>query len=176
MMRKFFTASYLVFSLGLIIYLVVYPGIKFPDPPPNSTLSVEPGDSETPYRRAYFTDYNRSEVIEHYRKQFDYLPILRLNYPPEDAQTIIRDRTRSVYLEELTHPFRESIFINGFIPSSAKDDIWYKGRHYEQKITVRFVPSMIVRRILINVITLVLGWMIVNEWVYFVKNSLWIFR
>lgn len=69
------------------------------------------------------------------------LPTYRLNYPPEEAQTIIRDQTRSTFLEEIVHPFRESIYINGFEPKDPKDAVIIEGRHFRQKIIVRFVPS-----------------------------------
>lgn len=124
----------------IFIGYILYPTTNFPKPPPYSMQSGEKADTESPFRKAYFTNFNRAEVVAHYYAKLNYLPILRLNHPPEDAQTIIRDQTRSTYLEELAHPFRESIFINGFEPSEAKDDIWYKGKNYEQKITIRYVP------------------------------------
>jgi len=69
------------------------------------------------------------------------LPTFRLNYPPEEAQTIIRDQTRSTFLQEIVHPMRESVYINGFEPADPKDAVIIKGRHFRQKIIVRFVPS-----------------------------------
>jgi len=133
-------------------------------------MSSEPADTEDAFRRSFFVDLNRQEVIEHYKRQFDYLPILRLNYPPEDAQTIIRDQTRSVYLEELTHPFRESIYINGFVPQVAKDDIWYKGVHYEQKITVKYVQSSRIVRMFIAVLTLIVSAWLIKEFSVDIRN------
>jgi hypothetical protein len=115
--------------------------MDFPVPPSDSLQSPEDADSETYYRRAYFTNYTREEVLDHYVEQFDYFPIVRLNYPPEDSQTLIRDQTRSTYLEELVHPLRESIYINGFKPKEAKDEIVFQERKFEQKIIIRYVPS-----------------------------------
>lgn len=138
----------LMVSVGTVLlsYAIV-PTKGFPEPLPGSRQSEEEADTEYIFRRAYFTDFNREEVIAHYQEQFKLsilgieIPAMRLNYPPEDAQVLIRDQTRSTFLEELVYPLRESFFINGFKPSVAKDEIWYKGVHYEQKITVRYVPS-----------------------------------
>lgn len=150
-----------VFGAGFLVYLLL-PSPQFPTPPPQSVQSSEDADIESPLRRAYFTNYTREQIIAHYKNQFRYGPVtLELNYPPEDAQTLIRDQTRSRYLEELVHPFRESIYINGFVSLVPKDDIWYKQVHYQEKITVRYVPSNAVTRIVVAVITLVLmGWII----------------
>lgn len=148
-MKKILIFAYSLFSVALIYYLAL-PNKEFPSPPPDSRQSEEPGDSEAlNIRRAYFTDFNRQEVIDYYKEQFAYLPVLRLNYPPEEAQTLIRDQTRSTFLEEIVHPLRESVYINGFKPTEAKDEIWYKGVHYEQKITVRYQTSPFWSRIII---------------------------
>lgn len=139
-----------IISLLLLVFLgyLALPSPRFPIQPPDSVQSLEDADTESPLRRAYFTDFSREQVLEHYRQQLEYSPVFglrmptyRLNYPPEDAQSLIRDQTRSTFLEEIVHPFRESFFVNGFTPTLAKDDIWYKGVHYERKITVRYVPS-----------------------------------
>ena len=175
-MKYFFLFIYSIISVVLLVYLSVYPNVDFPVPPIDAVQSMEMADTEDPLRRAYFTNYTREKVISHYRKQMDYLPTQRLNYPPEDAQTIIRDQTRSVYLEELTHPFRESVFINGFIAGTAKDDIWYKGEHFDQKITVRFVPNSLIYRLVIAVLTIVLGFLIFKEWMSSLKKNIWTFR
>lgn len=150
-----------VFGIGFFAYLFL-PSPAFPTPPPQSVQSMEDADIESPFRRAYFTNYTREQIIAHYKNQFRYGAFtLELNYPPEDAQTLIRDQTRSRYLEELVHPFRESVYINGFIPQVAKDDIWYKGVHYQEKITIKYIPSSLVSRIVVAVITLLLmGWII----------------
>lgn len=146
-MKKLFLIVAAIASIGLTIYTLI-PSPKFPEPPPGAVQSMEKADTEDPMRRAYFTNYTREQVIDHYKNQFRYQPlILRLNYPPEDAQTLIRDQTRSVYLEELVHPLRESLFINGFIAGVPKDDIWYKGVHYEEKIIVKYVKSSIFVRV-----------------------------
>lgn len=154
-----------VFALGVSIMVfvpifgyVTKPDYAFPSPPPGSVESSEPADTETPTRRAYFTDYTREEVMKHYAMQLTNSPTLRLNYPPEDAQTLIRDQTRSTFLEELVHPLRQSLYINGFEPKIAKDDIWYKGTHYRQKLIVRSVTSPIWARVGITTLIAILSY------------------
>lgn len=136
----------------------------FPVPPPDALQSQEPADTESLLRRSYFTNYTRDQVIEHYKTHFDREVMLRMNYRPEDAQTIIRDQTRSYYLEELVHPMRESLFINGFIAQNAKDDIWIEGKHWEQKLTIKYVSSSKFWRILIIWMAMGVFYILVNEW------------
>lgn len=162
--------SKLIFSLIFALFLLVgvryllIPNPPFPSPPPDALQSREPADTETPLRRAYFTDYTRDQVIKHYEAQWQYLPTLNLNYPPEEAQVIIRDQTRSTYLEELVHPMRESLFINGFEPQKQKDDIWINKRHFAQKITVRFVPSPLLARLIVFVLASAAVAILVWQW------------
>lgn len=157
-----------ILDLIFFIYLLL-PVPDFPVPPPDSIQSHEPADTETPLRRAYFTNSTREEVMDWYKDQMREsplynitLPTYRLNYPPEEAQAIIRDQTRSTFLEEIVHPFRESIFINGFEPKEKKDAIFIEGRDWRQKIIVKFVPSGILAKImvfvLINVSVIALYW------------------
>lgn len=158
---------YFVLFLFVALFLVylLLPVPKFPAPPPQSVQSMEDADIEDPFRRAYFTNYTRDQVIAHYKNQFRYKNFtMELNYPPEEAQTLIRDQTRSYYLEELVHPFRESLYINGFIPTKPQDEINYKGIHYEEKITVRYVPSNLGVRIIFAILTLGLMFWMVKEY------------
>lgn len=146
-----------IFSTGILLIFLIYlllPTPSFPVQPPDSMQSIEGADVETPLRRAYFTNYTRAQVLEHYQIQLERslffgipIPTYRLNYPPEDAFRLIRDQTRSVFLEEIVHPFRESLFVNGFVAREEKDDIWYRGVHYSQKITVKYSPAVAVVRI-----------------------------
>lgn len=154
-----------LFGIGFVVYLI-RPSPNFPNPPQDSTQSMEMADVESPFRRAYFTNYTREQVIAHYKNQFHLSKAtLELNYPPEDAQTLIRDQTRSVYLEELVHPFRESIYINGFIAQRPQDDIWYKGVHYQEKITIKYVPSSLAVRLLFALLTLGIMFWMIHEYV-----------
>lgn len=139
-MKKLIVAAFL-FLNALGVYYVWPETSAFPPPPSDAVQSFEPADVESPLRRSYFTNFNREEVINHYKSSFVGTVTMELNYPPEDAQIYIRDQARSWYLEELVHPLRESVFINGFIPQKAQDEIWHEGEHYYQKITIRLVPS-----------------------------------
>lgn len=130
------------------------PNFAYPTPPPDALKSQEPSDLESPLRQGYFTNFSRAEVLSWYGKQFDHinifgydskLPTPLLNYPPEDAETLIRDQTSSTFLQEYVHPFRESMFINGFEPKTADNEPAFtvEGKIYKQKIIIRMVPSNI---------------------------------
>lgn len=175
-MSNFFKTVFLASSLILIFYLLL-PDPDFPNPPPDALQSNEPADTETPLRRAYFTNATREEVMFHYKSQLEKsplfsipLPTYRLNYPPEEAQTLIRDQTRSTFLEEIVHPFRESLFINGFEPKEEKDTIRIAGKVWRQKVTVRLVPSSRLTRLTVVVLGLVLFWIAVRDWLVAAGN------
>ncbi len=140
----------IIFIIGLLYILAPVPSSVNDFPPlPNSLKSDEPGDIRTPYIRAYFTDLPREEVIAYFMSQFNRsswfavpLPTIRLrDYPPEEAVTRVMDQLKSSYLEELVHPLRESIFISGWVPTDPRYAINVSGRHFENKITVRYYPS-----------------------------------
>jgi len=150
-MNRYIKILIVVFGIALLVY-VSFPSPDFPSPPPGALQSKEPADSETPFRRAYFTDYSRQEVLDWYHKQFKWG--ILLNYPPEEAQTIIRDQTRSTFLQEFVHPLRESLYINGFEPNNAKDAINIEGQPFKQKIIVRYVVSRLSVRLLVTLLTL----------------------
>lgn len=162
-----------IFSLIILVLAVGYlllPTPPFPLKPPDSVQSLEDADTETSLRRAYFTNFTREEVMAYYEQQLVrspflgiQLPTYRLNYPPEDAFSVVRDQTRSTFLEEIVHPLRESLFINGFKPKEAKDEIWYKGIHFDQKITVRYSPSAIFIRLLLTFVAVVLLLFLIRE-------------
>lgn len=170
---------YIIFILLLSIttsYLSI-PSPSFPNPPPDSVQSLEEGDTEiTSQRRAYFTNYTREEVLNHYQNQLQptifgmKLSVYRLNYPPEDAYSIIRDQTRSSYLEEVVVPLRESLFVNGFIPTEAKDIIGYRGATYYQKITVKYATSATFLRVIILITALTSTVYILKEATYLLKS------
>jgi len=91
-------------------------------------------------------------------------PTYRLNYPPEEAQTLIRDQTRSTFLEEIVHPFRESFYVNGYMPSKENEIIMVSGKKFLQKTIIRYVPSNIVIRFLFGAISLTLFYFLFCEW------------
>jgi len=169
-MKALFKILFVVSSLVFIFYLLL-PTPSFPEPPPDALQSDEPADLEDPLRRGYFTDLSRQEVLEHYQKEFNKsplgnfsLPTYRLNYPPEEAQTRIRDQTRSTFLEEIVHPFRESLFINGFEPKFDKDVILIEDKIWRQKIIVKYVQSRTFIRVVAGIATLTLACILFREW------------
>lgn len=176
-MRNAIRVIYILFALASTFYLLL-PSPKFPDPPSDALQSDEPADTETPLRRAYFTNLTREEVIKHYRNQFMKssfagipMPALRLNYPPEEAQTKIRDQTRSTFLEEIVHPFRESFYINGFEPKNEKDTIIIKKRPWRQKIIVRYIPSSAIVRVSLMLVAFLASSLLVKEWLLELKRA-----
>jgi len=169
--KRILIAIFVLFCAISLGYISL-PNFDFPKPPPDSLQSQEPGDTETPLRRAYFTNYTRSQVLDWYKGEFEgssflgiKLPTYLMNYPPEDAQTIIRDQTRTTFLQEVVHPFRESFYINGFEPTAAKDAIFIGGKAWRQKIIIRFIPSLIWVRIAIFAGTAVFMVILFEAWV-----------
>lgn len=152
---------YIITSIIFLFYLLL-PNPDFPEQLPDSIQSFEPADIETPLRRGYYTNMTRDEVMSFFynrsklSKFFNIpLPTYRLNYPPEEAQTLIRDQTRSTFLEEIVHPFRESFFINGFEPKEDKDMIFIDARKWRQKVIVKYVPNSPILRFLVGISTII---------------------
>lgn len=163
MINKILLTAYVLISFVVLGY-VLLPNYEFPAMLPDSIQSFEPADVETPLRRGYYTDMTRQEVLNWYENQFKTAPILNLpmptyllNYPPEESQTIIRDQARSTFLQEIVHPFRETVFINGYEPAPTDDEhkIVIDGKRYRQKIIVRYVPTNTILRFIISLATLI---------------------
>ena len=171
------------FSIVCVVFVgyLVLPNPSFPIPPPDSLKSQEPADLESPLRQGYFTNYTRAQVIAWYENQYNHssflglkLPTLLFNYPPEEAQTLIRDQTSSTFLQELVHPLRESMYINGFKPPSKNDEpvFFVGGKHWAQKIIIRSVPSPLWARLVIFAGTIAMIWVLCKAWYKSVcKNS-----
>jgi len=161
LVKSLVKTGYIIFSIIFLSYLLL-PNLSFPEPPPDSLQSLEPADLENQFRRSYFTNFGREFIIKYYQKKFKLLifdkslPSVRLNYPPEEAKTLIRDQTRSTYLEEIVYPFRESLFINGFEPTSEKDTIIVSGQKWHQKVTLKYVPSNAFARLMLGIASLIL--------------------
>ena len=177
-MSVLFKILYIILA-SVFVFYVLLPNPSFPEPLPYSLQSSEPADVETSLRRGYYTDLSREEVLKYYQGQLKksaffniYLPTYRLNYPPEEAQVIIRDQTRSTFLEEIVHPFRESFYINGFEPNEPQNIIEVDGKIWRQKIIVRFVPSNTFARLPIILISLVLLWIVTKQFVFAVGELL----
>jgi hypothetical protein len=165
----------IIFSIFILLLVYILPkSPEFPKPPIDSVQSDQPADVESPLRRAYYTNLSRSEVISHYEKEFNkgfkiYTP--RLNYPPEDAQLLIRDQTKSTFLEEIVHPLRESLYVNGFEPKSEEYAQFFRGVRWNQRIIIRYVPSSVWVRVLILVLTMVFSYFLLKEYQYAKKCS-----
>lgn len=145
-------------------YLLI-PSPQFPKAPPGSLRSNEPGDMESVYRRAYFTNLSRSEVLAHYGREFSgSLPQFLLNYPPEESFALIRDQTKSSWLQEYVHLGRESLYINGFYPTKPTEQININGVHYLNKITIRYVPSDPVARLTVLSLVAIGIYLLVKEY------------
>jgi hypothetical protein len=148
----------LAFSAVFLIYLGL-PSPEFPAPPEGSLQSNEPGDIKDQNVKAYFTDLSREEIITSYQEKFRLINFQNLpsftirlaNHPPEDARTVIREQIQSSYLEELVHPFRESIYINGFEPREEKDKIVVNGKNFKNKIVIKYVRPSGMERILVGI-------------------------
>lgn len=160
---------YVTLTVFFLFYLALETS-PFPNPPNDVYQSGEPADVESYYRRGYYTDLTRGEVLSYYKNIYGTnilgykLPTYRLNYPPEESQTIIRDQTRSTFLEEIVQPFRESVFVNGFEPSLDKDKIIINGYHWKEKIIVKQFPSNRILRVIVGFVSMIL--------VYFVAINL----
>lgn len=152
-------------ALLLLFYLLLPPPPELP-PLPQSLKSTEPGDTvQIPGVSAYYTNLSRQEVIEFYQKNFSHssffgIPLLtyRLNHPPEYAKQIIRDTQQSSYFEEIIHPFRESLFINGFEwendpftkpEQRFQNRMVINGQEFKCKVTLRPFYSNPIARILV---------------------------
>jgi hypothetical protein len=162
-MSKVLKFVLLVCICSIGIYLLL-PSPGFPTPPPNVLLSNEPADTESVYRRAYYTDLSRQEIMDHYTSQFSHPLQFKINLPPEDAAMVIRDQTRSSYLEEIIHPWKESLYVNGFVPVLPADTIERNGKIYANKITVKLVPSHAISRLTVLGMTAVCVYLIFKEY------------
>jgi len=158
------------------VYLLL-PTAKIAPPLPDSYKSTEPGDTtEISGLSAYYTNMSRRDVVNYYRVYFSKssflglpLPTYILNHPPEYTWEVIRDTTHSSFLEELVHPFRESLFVNGYEPvndpfkktGSKLGDYEFEGKKYSAKITVLEKGSNPVARLVIFAITIsTLAWLL----------------
>ena len=177
-MNKFFRILFFIFSFFLLLYLVwpFNPGnIEGFSDLPGSVRSKLSGDTtEVPDLKAFFSFNYRGFVIpfyiENYKRDSRFpFPPLRLNHPPEEAFTYIKDQTQSTYLEELTYPMRSSLFINGLEPFDEETKkprypgavmFGQDGKDYETKVVIRYYHSTLLQRII--------GWLGINLSVFLV--------
>ena len=178
-MRYFLNIPASAFLVVFLLYLVL-PTPPFPEPLPNSPQSTERGDStDLVHKRAYFTDFKRDEVLAYYQNELSRIsflgfgipvPTYRLNYPPEEGKQIIHGQIRTSYLEEIVHPFRESFYVNGFIPPTEKDTIIIDGRQFYEKVNVRYVNSYLFVRVGLAITSFILLMLLLrNFWQLFKK-------
>ncbi len=153
----------LFFTLGSIYLLLPSKGL--PPFPPGVRISIEPADTESPYRKSFYSNLSRSQLMQYYTNQFGRHFQIRLNHPPEEAQMLIRDQARSSWLEELVHPLKDSLYINGFFPTKPTEQINVKGVHYDNYVTVRYVPSHPIARVTVFALAVLCIYMLYIEYV-----------
>lgn len=178
-MKKKKLFFFLIFILGTI-YLSLPAPKNFPDLP-NSIKSTEPGDTvQIPGVSAYYTDTPRKDVINFYFKYFSRSPFLgiplityKVNHPPERIREVLRETQQSTYVEEIIHPFRESVFVSGFEwendpftpPKSRKKNILLvDGKIYKFKVTLFYQESKLWQRLIIFYLSLFLFYLILGEY------------
>ena len=151
-----------VYLLG--IYYLILPVPTLPSLT-DSVVSDEPGDTwQHPDQIAFYTNRdNRQDILDELQNKFS-LPGLakiinyRLNYRPEDTQDLVRDPLKSYYLEEVVHPFRESLFINVLDPEKsplirdedrAQQRMYFHGQFYPIKVTLKPIYAGLWARLLV---------------------------
>lgn len=170
-MKNFFKIfSIIIFFIGTF-YLVLPAPKDFPDLP-NSVKSIEPGDTtQIANIKAYYTNTPRKDVVNFYTRYFSKSPFrgitlinYRLNQPPERIREVLRSTQQSTYVEEVIHPFRESVFINGFEWNNdpftkperrIKNILEIDGKVYQFKVTLFYQESKIWQRLLIFYLSLI---------------------
>ncbi|KKU28442.1 MAG: hypothetical protein UX80_C0002G0073 [Candidatus Amesbacteria bacterium GW2011_GWA2_47_11b] len=153
----------IIIVILLSLYLLL-PAPKFPDSPPGSLQSNEPADTETIYRQAYYTNLTRPEIMDYYDQAFRGPIQYRLNLPPEDSFTVIRDQTKSSFLEQIVHPLRETLYINAFVPTKPTEQINIDGVHYFNKVTIHYLPSHPVSRLTVLALSSLLFLWLIKEY------------
>lgn len=173
MLRKIPSLLFFIFAIALLVYLAL-PAPKFPTMLWDFRVSEEPADKESPLRRGYYTNLTREQLIPHYREEFGWG--LMVNHPPEEAQVLIRDQTLSSFLEEIVHPMRESLFVNGFEPKSGKPVFEDGDMVYKKKVIIKYAQTNVFLREAVGIISLFLLWILSKEWVKTLKSLRWNFR
>lgn len=156
---------------------------------PQGVKSIEPGDTgQIANVSAYYTDMSRSEVLAFYTKYFSRstlwnIPLItyRLNHPPERIREVLRATQQSTFVEEIVHPLRESVFVNGFEwnndpftpPKSREQNIMVvNGKTYQFKITLFYQESKVWQRLIIFYFSVGLGYLLVKEAREFIKRTI----
>lgn len=174
---KIFKIFFIILAVLGTCYLVLPAPESFP-PLPNSVKSSEPGDTvQIAGVSAYYTDMPRTEVINFYYNYFSRSPFLaiplityKLNHPPERIREAIRATQQSTFVEEIVHPLRESVFVNGFewdndpfTPPKhrLKNILVVNGKTYQFKITIFYQASHLWQRLLVYYLILAFSYLII---------------
>lgn len=167
--------SKLVFFFVLLLgtfYLLLPAPKNFPDLP-EAVKSTEPGDTvQITNVSAYYTDMPRAKVVEFYTNYFSKssflgIPLItyKLNHPPERIREVLRETQQSTYIEEIVHPLRESVFVNGFEWDNdpftsperrVKNILVVNGKTYQFKVTLFYQESRIWQRLLVFYLSLLI--------------------
>lgn len=191
MIKKF---AFLFVLISGTLYLLLPAPKNFP-PPPGGVKSIEPGDTtQIANVSAYYTDISRKDILDYYQKYFSKstflgIPLItyRLNHPPERIREVLRNTQQSTYVEEIIHPLRESVFINGFewnndpftpAKSRAQNILIVNGKTYQFKVTIFYQESKTWSRILIFYLTMTAIYFLdkyfkewLGRWPAFVKTN-----
>ena len=152
---------------------------------PNAVKSLEPADLEDPFRVGFYTNMSRDEITNFYRSQFKIngfgvnIKPINLNHPPEEAQQKIRDQTLSTFLEELSYPMRDTLYVNGFKPDLSKmNPLVHEGQSWERKVIIKYVKTSFPLRVLLGIVSLFILYIVLFEWSALIKSisSLSLFR
>jgi len=147
---------------------------------PGSVKSIEPGDTiQIANVSAYYTDMPRKDVLDFYFNYFSRSPFLniplityKLNHPPERIREILRDTQQSTFVEELVHPLRESVFVNGFEwnndpftnpKARIKNILIVNGKTYQFKVTLYYQESNMFIRLFVYYLILSLSYILFKE-------------
>lgn len=186
-MKKFLRLLLISICFLWFFYLLLPPPSPLPSLPA-SLKSDEPGDTwQIPGIEAYYTDLTRDEVIHFYQSHYSSsslfnIPLVtyRLDHPPEYAKQLIRQTQQASFFEEIVHPMRESLFVNGYEWQNdpftkpdrrAKNKMIVKGKEYNSKITLIKRESSQPLRISVSFLVIVLGIWIVREMTGMVKEN-----
>jgi len=178
-MQRFIKIFFILILLLGTVYLVLPAPDNFPGLP-DAVKSIEPGDTtQMANVSAYYTDLSRKEVLDFYFNYFSRSPFLniplisyKLNHPPERIREVLRGTQQSTYVEEIVHPFRESVFVSGFEwnndpftpPWAQKQNILIvNGKTYQFKVTVFYQTSSIWMRLIIFYLAMGLCCLLINE-------------
>ncbi len=184
---KLLKKTIIPFFIILGTFYLVLPAPKDFPALPQGVRSIEPGDTgQIVNVSAYYTDMSRSEVLDFYAKYFSRstlwnVPLItyRLNHPPERIREVLRATQQSTFVEEIVHPLRESVFVNGFEwnndpftpPKSREQNIFVvNGKIYQFKITLFYQESKVWQRLVIFYLAIGLGYLLIEEIKEFIKR------